>query len=70
MKVRVIDLDRDTKRYIYLALGAVLVILGLILIFDFIIQFIRLLIGLALIAAGVFLLNYDKYWYRFKFLRF
>ena len=50
--IKVVNLDRDTKRLLYLGLGVLTVILGAIIIFDYLIIFFRLLVGVLLILLG------------------
>ena len=50
--IKVVNLDRDTKRLLYLGLGVLTVILGAIIIFDYLIIFFRLVLGLLLILFG------------------
>ena len=54
--VKIVNLDRDTKKLLYVILGIVAIILGSIVIFDYLMAFFRLLLGLGLIILGLALI--------------
>ncbi|MFT4261275.1 MAG: hypothetical protein ACMXX9_02475 [Candidatus Woesearchaeota archaeon] len=69
-RVTIINMDRDTKQLIKLIVGALLILLGVIVIFDYLLAFFRLLLGLILIGAGFFYLNYSNNRFGRGFFRF
>ena len=70
MKTTITSIHPDMKSYIQMIAGLVLVVLGLIVMYDFILPFFRLLLGLLLITLGVYFFNYEKNKYGYRFFRF
>lgn len=70
MKSTIVSIQPEVKNYIYIVAGLVLIVAGLLLIHDFILTFFRLFIGLIMIVVGIFLFNYEKNKYGFRFFRF
>ena len=55
------------RQYWHLILGFILLLIGIILIFDYIITFIRILLGIFLILAGIAVFNRRNFMgFRFK----
>ncbi|MCF7872532.1 hypothetical protein K9L97_05870 [Candidatus Woesearchaeota archaeon] len=68
MKIDVVNVNGDPKELLFKIMGVLVIILGLVLTFDFLIQFVKFILGIIFIAAGIFLFNYHKY--KFRIFRF
>lgn len=68
MKSSVVNIGRSSRDLMFFILGCVLVVIGIVLIFDFVIKFIQFVGGIILISAGIFFINYRRA--RFKLFKF
>lgn len=68
MKSHVVNIGRSSRDLMYFIIGCVLIVVGAVFAFDFIIKFIQFIIGLVLILAGMFFINYRRA--RFKLFKF
>jgi uncharacterized membrane protein HdeD (DUF308 family) len=69
-RVTIINMDRDTRKLVNMIIGAVLLVIGIVVIFDYLMAFFRLLLGLILIIAGFYYLTADRSLFGRLFFRF
>jgi len=67
-KIEIVNFDQDALIYVKKAIGIVLIILGLILIFEYILHALKILMAIILFAIGGYLIsNQGKLkWFRFR----
>ncbi len=67
-KIEIVNLDQESTYYIKKAIGIVLIILGIILIFEYIFHALKILLAIILFLVGIYLLSdYTKLkWIRFR----
>lgn len=67
-KIEVVNLDQDSMKYVKKAIGIALLILGLILIFEYLIHALKIILAIALFLVGGYLLtdNSRMKWFRFR----
>lgn len=70
MKSTVINIDPDSKSYIVMVAGLILIVLGFAIMYDLIWQFFRMFLGIMMIIIGLFLLNYERNKFGFRFFKF
>ncbi len=70
MKPTIVKMNRNLSKYIYPLIGALLIIVGLIIMIDYLIAFFRLVLGILLIVIGLFLVNYESSNFGYRFFRF
>jgi uncharacterized membrane protein HdeD (DUF308 family) len=70
MKISVVNMEPEKKRSWGIGLGMVLIIIGFILLFNYIIHFIKIFIGIILIGVGYYLIADEKFFRRWRFFRF
>ncbi len=70
MKSTIVSIQPEVKNYMFIIGGIALIVLGLVLIHDYIIPFFRAILGVIMIVVGIFLLNYEKNKFGFSFFRF
>ena len=68
MKSSVVNIGRSSRDMMFFILGCVLIVIGLVLAFDFLVRFIQFVGGAILIVVGLFFINYRRARFRmFKF---
>lgn len=70
MRVETFRVKRNVKDYLSVIIGAILMIVGFILLIKFIIEFIVLFIGIILFGVGFYLVWTHKYIKNLRFFRF
>jgi len=69
-KIEVVNFDQDAMVYVKKAVGIVLIILGIILIFEYIIDALKILLAIILFGIGGYLLSNQGRMKWFRFGRF
>ena len=69
-KSTIIDINNDTKNILKHIIAIASIVLGVIIIYDYLLAFFRLLLGLALIIIGLLYYQYIKNPYNRLFFRF
>ena len=69
-KVTIIKMDGELKKYFHLIVGIGLVVLGAIIVYDYIIAFFRIVLGLILIGFGIYYMTDDSHRFGKRFFRF
>lgn len=59
-KIDIVKIDKDYKKSWQIILGGFLIIAGLILLIPYLIKFLKILIAIAIIALGIFVLSKNK----------
>lgn len=70
MKDSLRNIVNKNQRMLDIALGILLLILGAILLWDFLILAVRIGLGAILIMVGIYLISRDKDRYRVRFFKF
>ncbi len=65
-RIEVVKMDKSLKRHFVIIAGIALVILGLILLLEYIWHFLRIFVGLLLVIIGVYLMIADSSNFRFR----
>jgi len=70
MRVEVIRIETNLKKYIGVAVGIILIIIGFLLLLKYIIDFLKIFVGLIFVIGGIYLIMTHKYVKNFRFFRF
>jgi len=70
MRIEVIRIEKNIKKYLSIIVGIVLIIIGFLLLLKYIVDFIKIFVGLILVSGGLYLIWTHKYVKNFRFFRF
>ncbi len=67
-KIEIVKLEKDIKKNLVAIAGIAIIVLGIILLLEYIWHFFKIFLGLTLILIGAYMVFADKQ--RFKYKRF
>ena len=68
--IKIVRIEPNVARYVGIIVGTLLIIVGMLLLLEYIIDFIKIFIGLLMISYGTYLIMRQKSVRNFKFFRF
>lgn len=68
-RVDIFKVDKDVSKYIHWGIGIVMIILGLLLLVEYFIHFLKIVVGVIAITYGLyFIANQKRFkWFRLRF---
>ncbi len=69
-RIEIVNLERDLKKHIMTIIGIILIILGVILLWEYIWHFFKIFLGALLILLGFYFILTDRLGVRYKKFRF